>query len=377
MRLSLDLEKDLLSIDRKAKNYCLDQSIILSMYYREVKKYSPLSAEEERKLSKEMREEFKKIITLLSDIKIDCEEIRKAKEEIERKIARREKFELREDDIKNIKKFLEIFSNRCIDSRKRVNSRQYKIFLAISGAIKRVEAIRDHFVKSNLRLVFNTSRQYLGYGVDLMDLIQEGNVGLIKAVYRYDGERGFRFSTYAIWWIKFHMIKYLLKRSSVVKLPFLRSEVRKLITEAMERFKIEYNREATIEELAEYTGIKEEDVKKAFGFGYTILWLDAPINGDERGKELKDFFEAGRDTFEIIANRDIRVVVRELLRDLSAREEKVIRLRYGLGDRGPLKLECIGRELGLSGERIRQIEERAIRKIRQRIRKKMRESILL
>lgn len=369
MKLNLDLEKELLCIDKKERNYCLDQGIILSMYYKEIKKYNLLSAEEERKLSKEMKEEFKKIIMLLADIEANCEEIRKAKEEIKEQIAKRKNFELREEDIRNIKKFLEIFSSKCINSKGRRNDRWYKNFLDISEGIKRIEEIRDYFVKSNLKLVFSISRQYLGCGVDLIDLIQEGNIGLIKAVYRYDGEKGFRFSTYAAWWIRQSIVRYLLEKSIIVKLPILQLELRKLVTEAAERFKIEYNKEATIEELVKYTEIKEKDIEKVLKFNYTILWLDAPINNSKDGKELKDFFKTDEDIFEVMADRENKVIVRELLRTLRAREERVIRLRYGLGDRGPLKLEDIGKELGISKERVRQIEERAIRKMRQRVRK--------
>ncbi|MEM4959480.1 MAG: RNA polymerase sigma factor RpoD/SigA [Nanopusillaceae archaeon] len=335
----------------------------------EIKDLRPLSVEEERVLSKEMKETFKELVDYLLNCKVGIEEIERAREEIKSwGCVVGARIKMREEHLMYIKRLLENLRSKYDVEIKR-GGRVGEVVSRITEKVRRIEMIRDRFIKSNLKLVLLISRKYrnyLGYGFDLTDLIQEGNIGLIKAAYRYDGEKGFRFSTYAMWWIRHRIVKYILEKLEMIRVPILHFELRKLIVEAAERFRTEHNREATLEELASYMEMSERDIKRVLQSSYSILWLDAPVVEDKDGdeKELKDFVKADEDIFEGIVDAENKLIVSDLLSGLKAREERVIRLRFGIGERESYTLEEVGRELGISKERVRQIERDAIRKMR-------------
>jgi len=349
------------------------QNKAISLYLDEIKDLRPLSVEEERVLSKEMKEAFKELVDYLLNCRVGIEEIERAREEIKSwGCVVGARIKMREEHLMYIKRLLEDLRSKYDVEIKR-GGRVGEVVSKITEKVRKIEMIRDRFVKSNLKLVLLISKKYknyLGYGFDLTDLIQEGNIGLIKAAYRYDGEKGFKFSTYAMWWIRHHIVKYVLEKLEMIRVPILHFELRKLIVEAAERFKAEHNREATLEELASYMEISEKCIKRVLQSSYSILWLDAPIVEDKDGdeKELKDFVEADEDIFEGIVDAENKLIVSDLLRDLRAREERVIRLRFGIGERESYTLEEVGRELGISRERVRQIERDAIRKMRAKMR---------
>lgn len=366
MERGLEIKSDL-----RRENF--KQNKAISLYLDEIKDLRPLSVEEERVLSKEMKETFKELVDYLLNCKVGIEEIERAREEIKSwGCVVGARIKMREEHLMYIKRLLEDLRSKYDVEIKR-GGRVGEVVSKITEKVRKIETIRDRFIKSNLKLVLLISRKYrnyLGYGFDLTDLIQEGNIGLIKAAYRYDGEKGFRFSTYAMWWIRHRIVKYILEKLEMIRVPILHFELRKLIVEAAERFKAEHNREATLEELASYMEMSERDIKRVLQSSYSILWLDAPVVEDKDGdeKELKDFVKADEDIFEGIVDAENKLIVSDLLRDLRAREERVIRLRFGIGERESYTLEEVGRELGISRERVRQIERDAIRKMRAKMR---------
>lgn len=366
MERGLEIKSDL-----RRENF--KQNKAISLYLDEIKDLRPLSVEEERVLSKEMKETFKELVDYLLNCKVGIEEIERAREEIKSwGCVVGARIKMREEHLMYIKRLLEDLRSKYDVEIKR-GGRVGEVVSKITEKVRKIETIRDRFIKSNLKLVLLISRKYrnyLGYGFDLTDLIQEGNIGLIKAAYRYDGEKGFRFSTYAMWWIRHRIVKYILEKLEMIRVPILHFELRKLIVEAAERFRTEHNREATLEELASYMEMSERDIKRVLQSSYSILWLDAPVVEDKDGdeKELKDFVKADEDIFEGIVDAENKLIVSDLLRDLRAREERVIRLRFGIGERESYTLEEVGRELGISRERVRQIERDAIRKMRAKMR---------
>ncbi len=245
-----------------------------------------------------------------------------------------------------------------------VLSREEEIELARRAKQGDKEAFKK-LIESNLRFVVSVASKYKGYGVPLMDLINEGNLGLIQAAKRFDPERGVRFISYAVWWIKQSIMQALAEQSGVVKLPLKHASVLIKIRNKYEELFQKLGREPTVEEIASELGMEPQDVEDILRVARIHLSLEAPINRDEEDTTFLDLMEATTPSAEDEAVKSsLAVQIEELLKQLKPREAFIIRCRFGIDTEKPMTLEEIGKILGVSRERVRQIEARALQKLR-------------
>lgn len=223
--------------------------------------------------------------------------------------------------------------------------------------------------KANLRFVVSVAKQYQGQGLTLPDLISEGNLGLIKAAKRFDETRGFKFISYAVWWIRQQILQSLAEQARIVRLPLNRSASMNRIKKATAKLEQEYEREPSVEELAELMDVSHEEIASGLGNMGRHLSMDAPIHS-EGTATMHDVMESSSilSTEETISYRDLKDEIERILDTLTEREADTIRLYYGLKGKTPHTLEEIGQKFDLTRERVRQVREKAIRKMRTRTR---------
>ena len=225
---------------------------------------------------------------------------------------------------------------------------------------------RQRLAESNLRLVVSLAKHYTGRGVAIMDLIQEGNMGLMHAAEKYDHTKENRFSTYAAWWIKEAMQRAIDQQSREIRVPVHVAENMKRVQKAARDLQQSLGRDATTAEIAQKLGDKtEEEVKDIISYLQNPVSLESPV-GEDGESSLGDMVEdhsgqTPEEAMDILARQE---EVRELLDTLTDREQQVVRMRYGLGEEKPQTLEEIGSALGVTRERVRQIEARAMEKLR-------------
>jgi RNA polymerase primary sigma factor len=345
---------------------------LVAAYFREMLRYSILSPEEERNLGRIIKEGQETIFTLVSGVESDLEEIRYLQKKIQDWFQTAEKSAQAKEKL-----FKDIHRKLTWIERHHPEAREIKE-LADRIQVMESEVIqaRDQMIKANLRLVVSIAKKYLHRGLSFSDLIQEGNLGLMKAVTRYDYTTGYRLSTFASWWIRQTITRAIYDKTRTIRIPVHLQEIRNRCYRAFYDLLKELGREPNLKEIAERSGVAEEKILMVTNLSDELISLETPV-GDE-GDRLGDFIRNDKavSPYEAILESQLTEKTDTILTSLTPREEKIMKMRFGVGEEVEHTLEEIGRAFKVSRERIRQIEKKALKRLKHPTRKAALEDFL-
>ncbi|MBC8318037.1 MAG: sigma-70 family RNA polymerase sigma factor [Desulfobulbaceae bacterium] len=328
-------------------------------YLREMGRFDLLTPAEEEKYSKTIREGFDAIIRTIRTEETDAAELQALVERIAL-------WEKRDPTLKPKKQHLNYMVRglqKITDDHADNDSLQQSMY-RVDLYTRSIESAKDAMIKANLRLVVSIAKRYMHQGLSLADLIQEGNLGLMRAVFRFDYKKGNKFSTYASWWIRQAITRAILDKTRTIRLPVHFLELRSQFFKAFYSLLKELGREPTPVEISEKTGLPMDKILAILEASREPISLETPVGDDD--STLGDFLENQESIspYEAVKNHELSDRVTTILATLSPREEKIIRLRFGIGEDAEYTLEEIGKRFNVSRERIRQIEKKALNRLR-------------
>ncbi|HQN18231.1 MAG TPA: sigma-70 family RNA polymerase sigma factor [Syntrophobacteraceae bacterium] len=332
----------------------------VTCYLREISSYPLLTQEREINLAQTIRKGQEQLISLIEEFALQDELLLELHHKVKRLVSHEKAFPgVRDKILKVILRTLERADQDCPN-----HDYYFPLLLRIRAILDAIDDAKQEMVKANLRLVLSIAKRYRGRGMSFDDLIQEGNLGLLKAVGRFDHTKGNRFSTYATWWVRQSIIRGIYDKTRTIRLPVHFIELKNLFFKVFYELLKELGREPGPQEIAERAKLPVEKVQMVLTLAAQPISLETPIGDDEQ--RLGDFIEdeGAVSPLEECSGKELAEVTRELLSSLQPREEKILRARFGIDGQPAETLEKIGRTFKVSKERIRQIEKKALRKLR-------------